>query len=302
MVADLLRALFPAGFRRIVALFYLSLFLTLGVAACSGGVTSTVSSSARVVLDDVADIAPDASALTKIQAMGTVKIAVPADFPPFGFVSPEMQPIGYDIDMARAIAAGLGVELNLIPVIGNYRIPFLQTDRVDMIISSLGKNEERDLIIDFSEAYAPFFSGIYGGPKLQIETIETLDGYSIGVAQGALEDLEVSKLADEGGLNIDIKRYANNSLTASALISGQVDVIATGNVVAAKLIRDNPDQQIESKFILKNSPCYVGVREGDRPLLDQVNAIIADLKQSGRLDEMSMAWFGEPLPDDLDAS
>lgn len=298
MVADLLKAMFPKGLPRMVALFCLSLFLTVGIAACSGG-ESAEEAAGPLKPEDIANVAPAESALATIESTGKVRVAVPADFPPFGFVSPRMQPIGYDIDMAEAIAEGLGAEAEVIPVVGNYRIPFLQTDRVDMIISSLGKNDERDLIIDFSEAYAPFFSGVYSSSDLEINSMEDLDGYSIGVAQGALEDLEVSKLAEEGGINVDIKRYANNSLTASALVSGQVNAIATGNVVAARLIQDNPDKQIESKFILKDSPCYVGVRENDQPLLDEVNTIIANLKQSGRLDEMSVSWFGEHLPEDI---
>lgn len=301
-VADVLKAMFPKGWPRQVVLFCLSLFLTVSIAACSSPGPSPTAMTVTVDPEDVAEITPDGSALASIQAAGKVKVAVPADFAPFGFVGVNMQPIGYDIDMANAIAEGLGVEAEVVPVVGNYRIPFLQTGRVDMIISSLGKNDERAKIIDFSEPYAPFFSGIYGRPGLDIAAIEDLDSLSLGVAQGALEDLEVSKLVEESGVNVDIQRFANNSLTASSLVSGQVDVIATGNVVAARIIRDNPDKQFESKFILKNSPCYVGIRKGDQPLVDEVNAIIADLKQSGRLDEISIAWFGEPLPDELASS
>lgn len=296
MMTDVLRALFPKGLSRAIALFGVSLFLTVSVASCISGEATSVKSLAQVSTDDIATIASVGTTLEQIQTSNQVRIAVPDDFPPFGAVGPDMKPRGYDIDMAKEIATGLGVELKLVPVIGNYRIPFLQTDRVDMVISSLGKNEERDLIIDFSEAYAPFFSGVYGGPEVEVASMEALNGQTIGVAQGSLEDLEISKLPAG---TVDIKRYANNSLTASALISGQVDLIATGNIVAAKLIQDNPDQEISNKFIMKNSPCYVGVREGDAALLEEVNDIISDLKQSGRLDEMSLQWFGEPLPPDF---
>ncbi|MGF1482702.1 MAG: transporter substrate-binding domain-containing protein [Cyanophyceae cyanobacterium] len=246
--------------------------------------------------ENVATLASVGTTLTEIKQAGKVAIAVPNDFPPFGFVDSYLNPIGYDIDMAEEVAKGLGVELELKPVVGNYRIPFLQTDRVDLIISSLGKNEERDLIIDFSQAYAPFFSGIYGEPGIEIASMEDLKGHTVGVAQGSLEDLEVSKLPQG---SVDIKRFANNSLTAAALVSGQVELIATANVVAAKLIKDNPGKEIARKFIMKNSPCYVGVREGDAALLAQVNTIIADLKQSGRLNELCLEWFGEPLPSDI---
>ncbi|PSB06973.1 ABC transporter substrate-binding protein [filamentous cyanobacterium CCP2] len=298
MIWDLLKALFYTKLRRVLALFFAGLFLTITIAACSASEeeTASVRSLATIEAEDIALPHADGSTLSKIMERGTVRVAVPDDFPPFGAVNATMQLQGYDVDVANEIAAGLGVELELVPVVGNYRIPFLQTDRADMVISSLGKNADREVIIDFSEPYAPFFSGVYGGPNVQVSSLEALNGQSIGVSQGSLEDLEISKLPPG---TVDIKRFASNSLTASALVSGQVELIATGNVVAAKLIRDNPDQQIESKFIMKDSPCYIGVRKGDTELVEKINEIIADLKQTGRLNEISMQWFGEPLPANL---
>jgi polar amino acid transport system substrate-binding protein len=295
MALDLLKALLFNRLRRFLALFFVSLLLTVSIASCSGGESDSVKSEARVAAEDIAQIAP-LGTFQDIQAAGKINIAVPADFPPFGGVGPDMQPRGYDIDVANQIATGLGVKPELVSVVGNYRIPFLQTDRVDLVISSLGKNEEREAIIDFSQAYAPFFSGVYGRANIQVSSLEDLKGQTIGVAQGSLEDLEISKLPPD---LVDIKRYANNSLTASALVSGQVNLIATANAVAAKLMQDNRDRKIENKFILKNSPCYVGIRKGDTELLQRVDNIIANLKQSGKLNRLSLKWFGEPLPKDL---
>jgi len=84
----------------------------------------------------------------QIITTGKLKVAVPNDFPPFGSVSTSMQLQGYNVDIAKEIAQGLKVKLELVPVVSNYRIPFLQTNRVDMVISSLGKNKERTKIID----------------------------------------------------------------------------------------------------------------------------------------------------------
>lgn len=296
MTLDFLKALFPTRFKRALALFCASFLLTISIASCTGGDSDAVKSQANISSANIAQLATGGDTLEDIQTAGKISIAVPADFPPFGAVGPNMQPRGYDIDVADRIAEGLGVEAKLVSVVGNYRIPFLQTDRVDLVISSLGKNEERAAIIDFSQPYAPFFSGIYGRPNIEVASFDDLDGQAVGVAQGSLEDLEISKLPPG---KVDIKRYANNSLTASALVSGQVDLIATGNVVAAKLIQDNPDEKIESKFIMKDSPCYVGIRKRDTELLERVNEIITNLKQSGKLNQLSLKWFGEPLPEDL---
>lgn len=286
-------------FLRALALFLASFLVAVNVASCTAAENaendSSVKSLAVVENQDIAPAtAPPGTTLARIIEAEKVRVAVPDDFPPFGSVNPNMELHGYDVDVANEVATNLGVELELVPVVGNYRIPFLQTDRADMVISSLGKNEERAQIIDFSIPYAPFFSGVYGGQEIDVSSLEDLKGHTVGVAQGSLEDLELSELP-EG--TIQIRRFASNSLTASALISGQVQLIATGNVVAAKLIRDNPDRQIENKFIMKDSPCHIGVRKGDTELVEQLNSIITDLRESGKLNELSLKWFGEPLPE-----
>jgi polar amino acid transport system substrate-binding protein len=285
----------PKKWLQFITLFLASLLMTASIAACNSSESSYVKSMSVTSGTASATSLPGVNSgttLKQIQSTGKVRVAVPDDFPPFGAVGPDMQVRGYDIDVAREIAKGLGVELELVPVVGNYRIPFLQTNRVDMVISSLGKNKERAKIIDFSIPYAPFFSGIYGRQNIKVASMEDLKGRTVGVAQGSLEDLELSKLPTG---TVKMKRFASNSLTASALVSGQVELIATGNVVAAKLMRDNPDKQIDRKLVLKNSPCYIGVRRGDTELLQRVNAIITDLKTSGKLNSFSQKWLGEPL-------
>ncbi|MDZ4873718.1 MAG: Membrane-bound lytic murein transglycosylase F [Chroococcidiopsis cubana SAG 39.79] len=285
----------PKKWLQFITLFLASLLMMASIAACNSSESSYVKSMSVTSGTASATSLPGVNSgttLKQIQSTGKVRVAVPDDFPPFGAVGPDMQVRGYDIDVAREIAKGLGVELELVPVVGNYRIPFLQTNRVDMVISSLGKNKERAKIIDFSIPYAPFFSGIYGRQNVKVASMEDLKGRTVGVAQGSLEDLELSKLPTG---TVKMKRFASNSLTASALVSGQVELIATGNVVAAKLMRDNPDKQIDRKLVLKNSPCYIGVRRGDTDLLQRVNAIITDLKTSGKLNSFSQKWLGEPL-------
>ena len=294
-IKDGWRALFPQRWQRAVALFSASLLLIAGIAACSSQ-PADFKSLVNVSTADVAAPTIDPGAtMAEIQRSGKVRIAVPDDFTPFGSVGPDMKHRGYDVDVAADVAKGLNVALEVVPVVGNYRIPFLQTNRVDLVISSLGKNKDRAKIIDFSAPYAPFFSGIYGKPPLKVSQMSDLKGHIVGVAQGSLEDLELSK--QDFSSQIIIKRFANNSLTASSLISGQTELIATGNAVAAQLIRDNPEQGIQKQFIMKNSPCYVGVRKGDKDLLDRVNTIIAELKRSGELNQLSLKWFKEPLPD-----
>ena len=67
------------------------------------------------------------SALDTVLAKKQITIAIPTDFPPYGFVGTDLKPQGLDIDMAQLIATKLGVKVELVPVISANRIPYLQT-------------------------------------------------------------------------------------------------------------------------------------------------------------------------------
>lgn len=237
-----------------------------------------------------------ADALADIKERGTIRVAVPQDFPPFGSVGADMTSIGYDIDMAKAIAERLGVSVELVPVTSANRIPYLQTARVDLVISSLGKNAEREAVIDFTTPYAPFYNGVFGEADLTLAGPEDLAGLSVGVTRGAVEDLTLTDLVPEG---VDIRRYEDNNGTISAFLSGQVDVIATGNVVAASILERNPPRRPELKFLVQNSPCYIGLNKNEPELLAAVNAIIADMKTDGSLNGIAQTWLKADLPADL---
>jgi polar amino acid transport system substrate-binding protein len=96
-----------------------------------------------------------------------------------------------------------------------------------------------------------------------------------------------------------IKRYEDNNGTISAFLSGQVDVIASGNVVAAAILARNPPKRPEIKFLIKNSPCYVGLNKDEPKLLEKVNAILAAAKADGELNAIAQKWLGTDLPADI---
>jgi polar amino acid transport system substrate-binding protein len=241
----------------------------------------------------IAPLAGHAEALDDIMKSGTLKVAVPQDFPPFGSVTPDLKPVGYDIDVANLIGKKLGVKVELVPVTSANRIPYLQTKKVDLVISSLGKNPDREKVIDFSEPYAPFFNGVFGAADVKVSKVGDLAGMTVGVTRGAVEDLELSKIAPP---TATIKRYEDNNGTISAFLSGQVQVIATGNVVAAAIIAKNPPKKPETKFLIKNSPCSIGLNKDEPKLLQKVNAIIAESRKDGSLNAISVKWLGAPLP------
>jgi polar amino acid transport system substrate-binding protein len=234
------------------------------------------------------------TALDDVMANKLIKIAVPTDSAPYGFVGTDLQPQGLDVDTAKLIAAKLGVKLELVPVTSANRIPYLQTKKADLVISTLGKNAEREAVIDFTIAYSPFFQAIFGPKSLVVKTPADLAGKSIGVTRGAMEDQEVGKIAPPSA---DIKRFEDMNGTVSAYQAGQVQLMGVGASVAGNFMAKNPGVSTEYKLLLKDSPNYIGVAKGEDKLRMKVNDIITEAKKSGELNKLALKWLGRPLGD-----
>src|SRR5262249_17885596 len=172
-------------------------------------ITMVAAALSAVMLTNLANPAPaSASTLDDMMKAKVIKVAVPQDFAPFGSAGPDLKPVGYDIDMGNTIAEALGVKAEIVPVTSANRIPYLQTKKVDIVISSLGKNPEREKVIDFSDAYAPFFSGVYGTKDIAITKVEDLADKTVGATRGAIEEQELSKTIPASGT---VKRYEDNN-------------------------------------------------------------------------------------------
>jgi polar amino acid transport system substrate-binding protein len=252
---------------------------TLGLAAAA--VLGAGTASAQSALDD-------------ILKSREIKIAIPTDFPPYGFVGTDLKPQGLDIEMANYIAAKLGVKVELLPVTTANRIAYLQTRKADLVISTLGKNAEREKVIDFTAAYSPFFIAVFAPRTLAVKAPADLAGKSISVTRGSVDDMELTKVAPP---STELRRFEDNNATVSAFVAGQVQTLATSAQVAGAMMAKNPQLGTEFKFVLKDSPNFIGVGKGEDKLRTKVNEIIADAKKNGDIDKMAVKWLGRPAGD-----
>lgn len=233
-----------------------------------------------------------ADLLDDIVEKGSVRIAVPNDFPPFGAAIGDGQLEGYDIEVAKLLAEDLGVRFDPVVAKSVNRIPLLLSHEADLVISCLGISPARARGIAFSSPYGPFFSGVYGPPEVAVAGPEDLAGKRVAVTRDTIEDAELGDLATQG---MELVRFDDNAQTFSAYLSGEADLLATGNTAITSLLRQDPQRAIESKFVLRQSPCSIGVRHGEPRLLHWVNVFILDKKLGGELDRLSRQWLGEPL-------
>lgn len=233
-------------------------------------------------------------ALSQITQSKKIKIAVPTDYPPYGFAGLDLQPQGLDIEIAKLIASKLGVTLELVPVTSANRIPYLQTKQVQLVVSTLGKNPERLKVIDFTHAYSPFFQGVYASKNLTIKSFNDLSGKTIAVAKGAMEEQELAKV---GPASMVFKRYEDQAASTAAFVAGQTQVIATSVSNAGLMMQKNPQLGAEYKLLIKDSPNFVGVAKGEDALRAKVNEIILAARKDGTIDKLSQKWLGRPAGD-----
>ncbi|WP_029003649.1 transporter substrate-binding domain-containing protein [Azorhizobium doebereinerae] len=228
-------------------------------------------------------------ALDAIMARKVIRIAIPTDYPPYGFVGPDLKPQGLDISMAELIGQKMGVKVDLVPVSSANRIPYLQTGKVDLVISTLGKNAEREKVLDFSYAYAPFYQAVFGGKGVAVKGPGDMVGHSVAVTRGAMEDQELEKVTPQG---VIVKRYEDNAATAAAYVAGQTELVAISSAAAGTIMMKNPATNTEFKFLIKESPCFIGLSKGEEKLKAKVNDIILAAKKDGTIDAMSKKWLG----------
>jgi polar amino acid transport system substrate-binding protein len=266
-------------------------------------ILSSIAPAARrlVMLAALASLAvlavPSARAdqLDDILAAQVLRVAVPKEFPPFGYMK-DGAPVGYDIAVARMLAREMKVRLEIVPVVSGERLSHLQNGKVDLIISSLGKNAEREKAIDFTMPYAPMYLGVFGpNPAPIAADAAYFKGRRIGVTKGSLEEEEVARKLP----GAEIVRYEHSAAIIEAYVKNEVEYIAVPNVVVEAIADVRARDRAKRVLVLKDSPCYIGVRKNEPRLLARVNQFLAQAAQSEVLAVNAMVWFKMTFPPDF---
>ena len=233
-------------------------------------------------------------ALDQILAHRLLRVAVPKEFPPFGFIK-NGGPEGYDIAIARMLAADMKVRLELVPVLSPDRLPYLRDGKVDLVIASLGKTPEREKLIDFSVAYAPLYNGVFGPPYGGVSEPTYFKERRIGVTKGSLEeDQLIRRLPDAA-----VVRYENSAAIIDAYLKREIEYIAAGNVVIESIKDVSARDRTKFVLMLNDSPCHIGVRKNEDRLLTRVNKFLQEASESQALMVSAMIWFKATLPTDF---
>ena len=237
-----------------------------------------------------------ADQLDTITAAKKIRIAIDMAVPPYGMKDDKLNSTGSDVETAQLLAKDFGLELEIVPTTGANRIPFLQTDKADIVISSLSVTPEREKIIDFSIPYAGI-AAVVGAPKgMAITSAADLSGKKVISTRGTTNDQEITKILPK---DATIVRFDDDATSITAIVSNQADILATAPSLLKTINEKNPAKQMEVKFVMKVNVLAVGFKKGEVKLKEKVDAWVRTNLKNGKLNAIYKKFHGADLPDEV---
>jgi glutamate transport system substrate-binding protein len=273
--------------RRWAGLLALVLAFGLAVAACGDDDEDQPAGESGA---EEAQEFPAGSTMARLQEAGEIKIGVKFDVPPFGFQNPQSGDIeGFDVDLGKAIADKLGVEPRFVEAISDNRIPFLADGTVDLVLSTMTINAERDEEIDFSEPYYIASGRILVPQDSKIGGVDDLAGNRVCTALGSTYEETLRKQAPKANLKL-VDSYSE---CLELLQNGAVDAVSTDDVILTGMIIQDDSLQLTESEPLTTEPYGAGIKDGDTEFQEFVNGVIEEYKSSGAWGEAYEKWVGQ---------
>ncbi|MGI6066874.1 MAG: substrate-binding periplasmic protein [Bacillota bacterium] len=223
----------------------------------------------------------------------TLIMAINATFPPFESVEVDEKGnqvfVGIDIDIADYIAKELNVKLEIHDMAFNGLVTAISSGRADLCISGISPTAERLEVIDFSESYFYPQTGILSLVGSGYETLESLEGKKIGVSMGTTYANQAASVKDAQVIELD-----NTPLVVEEIVNGRVDAGIFDGSQAVEFMKENKNLELHllpAEMVAEDS--YAIALPKNSPYKDQINQILAEMKQNGKIDEILTKWLGE---------
>ena len=248
----------------------------LALAAC--GKTSGTASTAT----------DGSSALQEIKDSGKLVVGTCADYPPYEWhlvQDGEDKIIGFDIDIAQAIADELGVELEIKDMDFDGLIPALSTGKIDMIIAGMNPTDERKQSVDFTDIYYTQKDAlvIKSEDAENIQSENDLKKASLATQKATIQETYLLENFPDAALQ-SVPKWNTAILS---LVTGKVDAVLMVETVAKQYVEQNEGLEIAG-FDVASTPneSAIAVAKDNKDFLDAVNDILDEMKESGQIEEL----------------
>ena len=233
-----------------------------------------------------------ADQLDDIKKKGELVVGVLGTDEPNSFIDPKTREIiGYEVDLARAIAAKLGVKLQIKQLAVAARIPELQQGHVDLLAASLTHNKEREAVIDFS--LTTFVTGqkVLVKADSGIQNLAALTGKKVVTIKGGTQEPNIRKAVPQ----VDVVTFDTGPQAFQALQQGKGVAFVNDEVSLldqhAKLGAAASQYRILDQNI-SVEPLAIGIKKGEKRLKEQVDGALRDLEKAGEADKLFVKWYG----------
>ena len=231
--------------------------------------------------------------LSRIQERGTIVVGLEGDWAPWSYVGEDDELTGYDVEVAKAIADKLGVELQIVPGEWDGLFAGMDAGRYDLVINGVEVTEDRAEKYDFADPYAYIRTAlIVRGDNDDIHTFEDLKGKKTANSIAST----YMNLAESYGATCYGVATLDETLTM--VLQGRVDATLNAIVSYTDYMSQHPDSNLKVVATTEDaSNVAIPMRKGDdtATLREAVNQAIAELREEGTLSELSIRFFGEDI-------
>ncbi|WGR94501.1 transporter substrate-binding domain-containing protein [Bradyrhizobium sp. ISRA443] len=200
--------------------------------------------------------------------------------------------VGYDVDMCKALAKGLGVELDHRPLSTEARIPELKLGRVDVVAGSMAYLPERAQQVDYSLQYLRGEIKVLVRESAGIANLAGLAGKRVCASKGSSS----AAIAERVLTNSRVVSFQDVAACNLALQTGRVDAFTAGELVLKRFL--NASEASAEHYTLLQEPTaveHIGlvVDKGTPELLTAINGVIRKMDADGELDAIFNRWMGK---------
>ena len=237
-------------------------------------------------------LADDQTALERVLEKGKLVVATDAAWPPFEYMEGE-NVVGVDLDIAKDIADGLGVDLEIINVSFDSLSMYLENGEADLALAAITVTEDRADAMEFSEPYCESSQYIVvKEDNDDVKSIDDLAGYTVGVHLGTTGDFLISDEVNMGvlaGSGASVQQYKDLTIAAMGLNAGDVQAVVCDRQLAENLCTVNDGLKCFEAVYADGSSTQeeyaVAAAKGETDLIAKVNEIIVPLKEDGTIDQ-----------------
>ena len=242
---------------------------------------------------DYASLTDGEDQLGQILEAGKITIAMEGTWEPWTFHDEDDNLVGYDVEVGQAIADALGVEAEFVEGKWDGLFAGLDAGRYDMVINGVDVTEERSEKYDLTDPYVYIHTAIIVAEDN--DNIKSFDDLK-GVSTANTISSYYAMLAEEYGAKVTGVDDLNQ--TIELLLQGRIEATLNAEVTYSDYMREHPDAKIKIAALSDDANLVaIPLRKGDdsASLREAVNHILADMKESGELAELSVKYFGNDM-------